>query len=161
MGYWELSDRHRRSFSGRMFRFGTVGDGLTMYSFSDDPNRPTKPDSDRYLKYDPMYWMAERDILDAVRNSSNSPSNVFECIRQGVALCEDWNSMNYLYILKLPRSVQLEAWYGFSKCQPRLSVNNKFCVSVDSILSGGWLQYIINFNAEILRFVSGPFHTGR
>ena len=67
-----------------------------------------------------MYWMAKSSLLGAVHSSVNRPNDVFEYIRQGVALCEDWNSLEYMFTLEVPETMPLWGWHGPAKRQPRL-----------------------------------------
>jgi hypothetical protein len=67
-----------------------------------------------------MYFTTEANLMEAIRGTSpSSPMNVFELVRQGVALCEDWNDMRWMFVLDLPTGVSIEAWFGIAKFQPR------------------------------------------
>lgn len=158
MSYWELNDEQRRSFMGRCFRFAPIEGPQELYSFSWRPDRPTKPIAEKPECLDPMYFMTKSNLIEAIRLSSKSSSgDVFEFVRRGVALCEDWNDMRWMFVLDLPPGVALEAWFGIAKFQPRLASKE---YKGGASLSGGWLQYVIRFDHRTLWLVRDAIRTG-
>ncbi len=154
MGYWEMTDAQRRSFMGRMFRFVSVETPIDLYSFSATQDRPRKPDRARPGKFEPMYFLSKSNLLEAIGNSAPQHS-VFDQVRAGVALCEDWgNDLKYLFILSVPAHLQVEAWVGLTKFQNRGG-------SSDEALPGGWLQYLIDIDLRLEHYLNGPIRTGR
>jgi len=143
-------------------RFGSIDGPQELYSFSDNADRPRKLSSSRRGKRDPMFFMSKSNILQAIRSSSQ-PKDVFEIARQGVALCEDWNSMRYLFMLDVPSNSHVDAWFGIAKSQPRLSLNHPqgSGSGARGYLVGGWLQYIIELDDRLIGQVTGPILTGR
>lgn len=158
MSYWEPSNNHVGSFMGRTSRFGTVDGPVELYSFSSRADRPTKPDLQRPGKSDPMYFLAGSALAQAIRGSGDDAHGraLREAIRQGIALCEDWNAMTYLFILEIPAGLKVEAWFGLAKFQPRISVGEAGGRSLD----GGWLQYIVDLNEMSGKYLRGPIKTG-
>lgn len=158
MSYWKPSSDHVRSFMGRSTRFGTVDGPAELYSFSSRADRATKPDPHRPGKTAPMYFLAGAALTQAIRGAGNDAHGraLREAIRQGTALCEDWNAMTYLFILEVPAGLNVEAWFGLAKFQPRISVGDASGCSLD----GGWLQYIVDFNEMSCKYLRGPIKTG-
>jgi hypothetical protein len=153
VGYWELSAQQRRSFNGRVFRYATLDTPQELYSFSANSNRPHKPDRNRPGKFDPMYFLTKSNLLEGIGNSK-APRDVFDAIRDGVALCEDWgNDLKFLFILNIPEGLSVEAWTGLAKFQ------NRGMGKADS-LAGGWLQYVIDIDARLEHYLDGPIRTG-
>jgi hypothetical protein len=158
MSYWQLNEDQRSSFMGRCFRFGTIDGPQELYSFSSHSDRPTKPDRMTSGRLEPMYFMTKANLMQAVRGTSrSSPMNVFELVRQGVALCEDWNDMRWMFLLDLPAGMSVEAWFGIAKFQPRRAARTY--IEAQS-LSGGWLQYIVELNQQSLWLLRDPVRTG-
>jgi hypothetical protein len=162
MSYFELSDQGRRSFMGRTFRYGTLDGPQELYSFADRADRPAKPDQRRPGRREPMYFLTKSNLIEATKRSSN-PHDVFEFTRQGVALCEDWNDMRFVFILTLPAHVSVGAWFGLAKFQPRVA-KDRAAPGINKdrgVLAGGWLQYVIDIDDRILHYVSAAIRTGR
>jgi hypothetical protein len=158
MAYWELDEQHRRSFLGRSFRFGTVDGPQELYSFSTRTDRPEKPDADRPGRRDPMYFLTKSDLVEAIHTSAQPGSaDVFERVRQGIALCEDWNEMRFVFILDIPEGHAVEAWFGLAKFQSRYSSSK----SGGASLAGRWLQYIVELDDRQKRLLRGPLRTGK
>lgn len=156
MAYWALTKTQAKSFLGRTSRFGTVEGPAEMYSFSSRPDRPFKPDPERAGKTDPLYFMAGQALKEAITGTVEGQMPLRETIRQGVALCEDWNAMTYLFILDVPAHLRMEVWFGLSKFQPRLSTAKTDC----GILNGGWLQYLVDLDDASRKYLRGPIRTG-
>lgn len=162
MSYFELTENAKQSFLGRSYRFGTVEGPQELYSFSDQPDRPNRPDKRRPGRREPMYFLTKSNLLEAIRSGAKA-DEVFEYTRQGVALCEDWNEMRFLFILSIDANSAVGAWFGLAKFQPRISAGKqKSREHADPrFLDGGWLQYVIDVDARLLSCISGPIRTGR
>jgi hypothetical protein len=154
MSYWELTEQQRRSFNGRTFRYASLETPLELYSFSARDDRPRKPDPARAGRYDPMYFLTKSNLMEAV-GQSNNPMDVFDIVRRGVALCEDWgNDMKLMFILNIPLGLSVQGWIGLAKFQPRGGAR-------PNSLEGGWLQYIIDIDERLVHYLDGPIRTGR
>ena len=158
MSYWEASKSHVGSFMGRTTRFGKIDGPTELYSFSSRTDRPSKPDPERPGKADPMYFLAGSALTQAIRGARHDAEGkaLRETIRQGIALCEDWNAMTYLFILEVPAGFHVEAWFGLAKFQPRIERGDAGGQS----FGGGWLQYIVDLNELTSMYLRGPIATG-
>jgi hypothetical protein len=152
MSYWELTDQQRRSFSGRSFRYVSLDTPLELYSFNSREDRPCKPDPARPNMRDPMFFLTKSNLTEAIARRG-VPKDLFDLIRRGVALCEDWgNDLSFMFILNIPEGLNVHAWVGLAKFQPR-GRNGA------GLLEGGWLQYIVDVDEQLKHYLDGPIRT--
>jgi hypothetical protein len=115
------------------------------------------------------YWFNERyfwKVLDVLTDHHKDVSLVNHylkfVIREGTAVCHDWNSFAKVYQLRVPAGAELQAYVGRAKPQPfysaadplgRKSLPHEF-------LMGGEVQYVVNVDNVARRYVSGPLPAG-
>lgn len=115
------------------------------------------------------FWFAEDYFWDVIDFLTHHHTNVALVnhylklvMREGFAICHDWNSFGRLYRLRIPRGIRIHAFVGRAKAQPFFSDSDplKRQVGSSQLLMGGEVQYIVDINAETKRYVEGPLPFG-
>lgn len=150
MGFFDLGEQEERSFLS-VVRHTVLEGPLTLVRFSDSSNH----EQGAFGKY----WMYGSEIRDALEKHQGD--RVIREIRQRWAVSNDWGNLEIAWIMKLPTGHALNAYWGFAKFQPRISVARQKGMVQPSgkSYSGGSLQLVLSIGPEERNRVSGPFRT--
>ena len=83
-------------------------------------------------------------------------------VREGLAVCHDWNSFAKVYQLRVPAGVEMQAYVGRAKPQPFFSAADQMGRGSPphELLMGGEVQYVVDVDSVGRRYVSGPLPIG-
>jgi hypothetical protein len=83
-------------------------------------------------------------------------------LREGTAVCRDWNSFAAVYQLRIPAAVELQAYVGRARPQPLFSAADPRGRKspAPEMLMGGEVQYVVDVDNVGRRYVSGPLPLG-
>ncbi len=111
------------------------------------------------------YWFNERyfwNVIDFLTDHHSDVALVNHylklIIREGTAVCHDWNSFAKVYQLRIPAGVQVRACVGRTKSQPFFSPTDpqRRRPGPDEILMGGEVQYVADVEKVGRQYVTGP-----
>jgi hypothetical protein len=115
------------------------------------------------------FWFDQEfflDVLDQLTNSLTDARQVNQLLklilRDGTAVCYDWNSFGMLYQLQVPVGAMLEVFAGTARSQPFYSRADpkKRSKPPNQVLGGGEDQYIVNMTPKVQGYVQGPIPIG-
>lgn len=150
MGFFDIGEQEERSFLS-VVRHTVLEGPLTLVRFSDS----SKQEQGAFGRY----WMYGSEVLDAL--AKHQGDRVIREIRQRWAVSNDWGNLEMAWVMKLPNSHALNAYWGFAKFQPRISVAKQKGMVQPSAKSypGGSIQLVLSIGPEERKRVSGPFRT--
>ena len=150
MSYFSLTDEERRSFLGADPKFASIDGPIALVRFI-DTTRGKRAMSGRF-------WMYGSEVHEVL--ASGGPSLIRE-ISDRWAICDDWGDCGLAAILHVPAGTQVDAWFGFAKFQPRISVKAQKTTGrkTTNSYAGGSIQLILNVTEQERRWMSGPYHS--
>lgn len=152
MSFFALSDQERRSFLGAAPKFVTVDGPIRLVRFVDSE----RVSLNRRQAMSGRYWMYGSEI-EEILEAGGVP--LIREISERWALCDDWGDCSRVVILEVASGTHVEAWFGFAKFQPRISVKAQKSTgrTTRESYGGGSLQLILNIGEQEFRSMSGPF----
>lgn len=112
------------------------------------------------------YWFNERyfwKVIDFLTDHHSDVALVNHylklVIREGTAVCHDWNSFGKVYQLRIPAGIELQAYVGRAKSQPFFSTSDPRgrMPPPHEVFMGGEVQYVVDVDNVGRRYVTGPF----
>lgn len=150
MAFFDLSEQEERSFLS-LARHSVLDGPQTLVRFSDS-NR---------MEHGPYgrYWMYGTEIAEAL--SAHSGDRLLREIRRRWAISSDWGNLEVAWVLQVPDGCTLNAYFGFAKFQPKISVPGQRAQGRQTRKSyeGGSIQLVINIGVQERKWIKGPFPT--
>lgn len=115
------------------------------------------------------YWFNENyfwSVIDFLTNHHKEVELVNYylklILRDGLAVCHDWNSFAMIYQLRIPAGAELHAYSGTARPQPPFSSSDHRFSSdwKRNQLAGGARQYVVNMDLVDRKHVNGPLPMG-
>jgi hypothetical protein len=153
-----LKPDERASFLGEP-RLITVGGPITLMrvvgrTASGEANNPFG----RYWFNEQFFWSVIDFLSDHSKDVPLINHYIKLVMRDGLAVCHDWNSFATVRQLRVPAGKELHAYVGLTKPQPKLSTSSHKNTTAppSHLLLGGEVQYIVDVNHAVRSYVSGP-----
>ncbi|QSN64211.1 hypothetical protein [Caballeronia sp. M1242] len=150
MGFFDLSVREEGSFLPAI-RHTVLEGPLTLVRFSDS----SRHEQGAYGKY----WMYGSEILEAL--AQRTIDRLIRDVRRRWAISNDWGDLRNCWVLRLPEGASLNAYWGFTKPQPRVSKEAaaNLVQPTTKFYAGGSIQLILSIGPRERGYISGPFVT--
>ncbi len=150
MSFFDLSEQEEHSFLS-LARHSVLEGPQTLVRFSDSNRMEQGPFG--------RYWMYGSEIAEAL--SAHSGHRLLREIRRRWAIASDWGNLEVAWVLQVPDGCTLNAYFGFAKFQPKISVRGQREQGKQTRKSyeGGSIQLIINIGVQERKWIKGPFLT--
>jgi hypothetical protein len=150
VGFFDLREQEERSFLS-VVRHTVLEGPLTLVRFSDSA-----------LGHDGAlgaYWMYGSEVLEAV--AAHQGDRLIRELRRRWAISSDWGDLQLAWALHLPDGSTMNAYWGFAKFQPKVSVSGqkKTGRATTRSYEGGSIQLVLKLNEQDRKRIAGPFRT--
>ena len=152
MSYFDLNNEERRSFLGAAPKFVSIDGPIHLVRFMDTE----RVNENRRQAMSGRYWMYGSEV-EEVLETGGIP--LVRAISERWAICDDWGDCARVAVLQVGDGRHVDAWFGFAKFQPRISVKAQRATgrTTQESYGGGSLQLLLNITEQELRWMSGPF----
>lgn len=150
MGFFDLGIQEEKSFLS-VVRHTVLEGPVTLARFSD----PSVGEAGALGKY----WMYASEVAEAV--SSHQGDRLIRELRRRWAISRDWGTLQWAWVFHLPAGDTLNAYWGFAKFQPRISVRGQKQPekATEKSYDGGSIQLVLNLGQENRKAINGPYRT--
>jgi hypothetical protein len=110
------------------------------------------------------YWMYASEVSEILTGAGTSGPfglKVISEVSRRWALCDDWGDVGRLWVMSIPAGATLNAYFGFAKFQPKISVAKQKELKIKTINSypGGAIQLVARISDQEKKWISGPIRT--
>jgi hypothetical protein len=153
MGFFDLTKEEERSFLV-VVRHTVLEGPLKLVRFSDS-GRERSGKSGRYGRY----WMYGSEVKEAM--AANQGKRLIREISKRWAVSDDWGDLELTWLMDIPRGRSLNAYWGFAKFQPKISVKgqNDLGKATKRSYEGGSIQLVVSLDEEQKCWIQGPYRT--
>ena len=150
MGFFDLGVQEEASFLTTV-RHTVLEGPLTVVRFSDS----NRHEQGAYGKY----WMYGSEVLEAL--AQRTIDRLIRDVRRRWAISNDWGDLRNCWVLRLPQGAELNAYWGFTKPQSRVSEEaaKSLAQPTTKCYAGGSIQLILSIGPRERGYITGPFST--
>jgi hypothetical protein len=165
MPFFDPTEQEERSFLS-LLRHTVLEGPLRLIRFTDS----SRGHDAAYGRKDPKtglyasYWMYASEVEDLLESVSGGGPYGLKTIREVStrwAICDDWGDLGRTWIMTMPPGSTLNAYVGFAKFQPKISVSTQKVSGRRTANSypGGSIQLVARLDEGACAWVSGPIRT--
>ena len=165
MPFFDLDEQEERSFLS-VVRHTVLEGPLRLVRFSDSTrgHEGAYGAKDKKSGLHKSYWMYASEVaelLTAVSGSGPYGLKIIREVSERWAVCDDWGDLGRAWIMNIPGGHTLNAYFGFAKFQPKISVKaqDKTKRTTTNSYPGGSIQLVVRIGEEEKRWISGPLRT--
>lgn len=165
MPYFRPTEEEERSFLG-LLRHTALEGPLKLVRFSDS----SRGHAAAFGRRDPKsglfssYWMYATEVSDLLESASTTGPYGLKVLGQVSArwaICDDWGDLGRTWVMNIPGGSTLNAYFGFAKFQPKISVKAQKGTARTTTNSypGGSMQLVVRLDEAACSWISGPIRT--